>query len=418
MLYKIYEMNFEKFEKKMKWAINKIAKIGNGSLSYKVVGESFVELKIKGKKVPFKLFHIEAEFETPCINGWEFSATICHNHNGNVINVLPSFGRGVPMSYFQAVHTTCEHCNSNRYRKDTFLLYNVEEKTFKQVGRQCLKDFLGYIQPEHYAKLAEFFAGLKDDEIDENDESFSGGHYVIYGNTLEWLAMSKAVVDLFGQYVSKAKAEENNDYSTESRVYEQFDNFKLRVEKLRKLGIKIETIPDSCYGFANEAIEHLKAIEPQNTYEGNLKVITNSEYFDYKFSGYMTSVVSFYQRFLDKREYKARQAKERAKMPISCYCGTIGKREDFTLIVTKSLAFEGYYGITYINLMKDSKGNVFTWSTGKRLHEGSTYLIKGTVKEHSEYKNIKQTTLTRCKVLKEFEAETVEKVETVNCYCQ
>ena len=157
------------------------------------------------------------------------------------------------------------------------------------------------------------------------------------------------------------------------------------------------------YTFANEAIKHLQALEPATTYEGNLKVITNSEYFDYKFTGYMTSVISFYQRFLDKREYKARKAIERSKMPISCYCSTIGKREDFTLTVTKSLGFEGYYGITYINLMKDSKGNVFTWSTGKSLNEGSTYLIKGTVKEHSEYKDTKQTTITRCKVLKKYD---------------
>ena len=35
---------------------------------------------------------------------------------------------------------------------------------------------------------------------------------------------------------------------------------------------------------------------------------------------------------------------------------------------------------------------------GYDIEEGKTYTIKGTVKEHSEYKGTKQTILTRCKI--------------------
>ena len=62
------------------------------------------------------------------------------------------------------------------------------------------------------------------------------------------------------------------------------------------------------------------------------------------------------------------------------------------------------------HIMKDADGNTFTWKTGNTLYiptcdgdfvvanKGDTVVLKGTIKEHSEYKDEKQTVLTRCKV--------------------
>ena len=62
------------------------------------------------------------------------------------------------------------------------------------------------------------------------------------------------------------------------------------------------------------------------------------------------------------------------------------------------------------HIMKDADGNTFTWKTGNTLYiptgdgdfdvanNGDTVVLKGTIKEHSEYKDEKQTVLTRCKV--------------------
>ena len=47
----------------------------------------------------------------------------------------------------------------------------------------------------------------------------------------------------------------------------------------------------------------------------------------------------------------------------------------------------------------DKEGNVYTWGTSARsLDEGVKYHLKGTVKEHTTYRNVCQTALTRCKV--------------------
>ena len=56
----------------------------------------------------------------------------------------------------------------------------------------------------------------------------------------------------------------------------------------------------------------------------------------------------------------------------------------------------------YAHNFKDEHGNVMVWKSGtypEALGEdGKKVLLKGTVKEHSEYKDEKQTVLTRCKV--------------------
>ena len=47
----------------------------------------------------------------------------------------------------------------------------------------------------------------------------------------------------------------------------------------------------------------------------------------------------------------------------------------------------------------DEFGNIYTWITNDRsdLKDGYSYNIKGTIKNHSEYRDEKQTVLTRCR---------------------
>ena len=51
---------------------------------------------------------------------------------------------------------------------------------------------------------------------------------------------------------------------------------------------------------------------------------------------------------------------------------------------------------SYMYLMTDKDGNKYKWSTSKYFNEDEDVKLKGTVKEHAEYKGIKQTVLTRC----------------------
>lgn len=83
--------------------------------------------------------------------------------------------------------------------------------------------------------------------------------------------------------------------------------------------------------------------------------------------------------------------------------GNVGDRLTLTLHVDRALQYEHpAYGRPYmmtssmLYLMSDAAGNVYKWSTTKALTENADVQLRGTVKEHVEYKGIKQTVLTRC----------------------
>ena len=90
------------------------------------------------------------------------------------------------------------------------------------------------------------------------------------------------------------------------------------------------------------------------------------------------------------------------------YVGTIGDKVELELTIKFIRTFESLYyngADTAIIVCEDADGNavVIKTTTSTKLYdsidEENTYTVKGTVKEHSEYKETKQTILTRCKVI-------------------
>lgn len=109
-------------------------------------------------------------------------------------------------------------------------------------------------------------------------------------------------------------------------------------------------------------------------------------------------------------EIKARCLKEFNKLNDvqgSEWIGEVGERIDMELTLSHVASWEQNkycgYGteFMYLYTFKDDKGNELVWKTTcfELCHsEGKKFQIRGTIKEHSEYKGTKQTVLTRCKV--------------------
>lgn len=103
---------------------------------------------------------------------------------------------------------------------------------------------------------------------------------------------------------------------------------------------------------------------------------------------------------------EAEEARIKSLKAISQYVGKVGEKVAFKGTYVKSASWEqkSYvgYGMTtvYIHTFKDADGNVFIWKTqnGVCLNYGENVEVKGTIKAHAEYKDEKQTELTRCKV--------------------
>jgi hypothetical protein len=85
----------------------------------------------------------------------------------------------------------------------------------------------------------------------------------------------------------------------------------------------------------------------------------------------------------------------------SQFQGKIGDRIELKVTVVKMFGIESRFGHSNIHIMRDADMNEYVWITASRAWEaGSEKHIKGTIKDHSTYKNVKQTILTRCSEVK------------------
>lgn len=94
-------------------------------------------------------------------------------------------------------------------------------------------------------------------------------------------------------------------------------------------------------------------------------------------------------------------AKLKAEEPVSMSEYLDGSKViDLPVKLIRRNSFVGKYGLTYIYSFETEEGNRVSWFTAKvlELNEGDKCLISGSIKDRSEYKNVKTTYLTRCKI--------------------
>lgn len=108
----------------------------------------------------------------------------------------------------------------------------------------------------------------------------------------------------------------------------------------------------------------------------------------------------------ERIERERAEAEERARKAISQHIGQVGDKIDLDVTLEKSAwfdvpSFRGFGTDTmHVYTFRDTQGNALVWKTSGCLdiEEGQQVHLKGTIKAHDEYKDEKQTVLTRCKI--------------------
>ena len=84
------------------------------------------------------------------------------------------------------------------------------------------------------------------------------------------------------------------------------------------------------------------------------------------------------------------------------YIGNVGDKISADVCLKNIGGYSTDFGFNNVYTMEDSNGNIFAWHTSScalcDFDIGDSFTIAGKVKNHNEYKGIKQTVLTRCKV--------------------
>lgn len=385
MMYEIFEGNMERLERKLTLIQSKCKKYGC-EFNASIVGEVFKEVKDKvtGEIKTTRFIQVEASGVAK-VNGWEFVATIEHSCPVNVIRAFRTEYE-IPDRYYTSA-PVCEHCNSKRNRKDTYLIRNIETGEFKQVGKSCLKDFTNGLSAEAVARYISWF-----DELIRGQAPTDG--FTPYCDVFEIIQLAVEAVNLYGyQKAYNPYEEESYGQSTRDVVCDVLNDCKGAKKHLEK-GFNVDRKGNK--EKAQAVIDFVASLPNEYGYVSNLKAICSKEYCQSRDLGILVSSVACYDREMRYQEKRAKEQKEQSK---SSWVGATGERITIEEASVKLLtSWETMYGYTYMYQFVDKAGNIYIWKTSNNV-EGETVSLKGTVKAHSDFNGVKQTELTRCKVI-------------------
>lgn len=400
--YFIYEGNLDRLEKKIKTISNKCAKY-NVQFHYEKVGEEFRKVKTDEGTITAKFIEIDIEGVMKH-QDWEFIAVVDHYEVGNIIRQYNTEIQ-IPERYYHT-DAICEHCNTRRRRKFTYLVHNTSTDEWKQVGHSCLNEFTNGLDAEYVAKYLSLF-----NYAVQGEAPYTGVKFERYHNLETYLCYVKETMDLLG-YVSKANAEDRYVPSTREDAFSFYlvhecGSILIKqstLEREAKIGFNvIHAFSEENRQYVKDAINWIRSVSVEDAQDFlfTLKLACWDDYFVFRNIGIVTSLLSVYYRHLKQLEYQEKKNRE-ANNSKSEYQGAVKERITFKAVSIECVySSDSFYGVNYLYKFMDSSENVYMWSTSKSLSDkldATELTITGTVKNHSEYKGVKQTHLTRCKI--------------------
>jgi hypothetical protein len=136
-----------------------------------------------------------------------------------------------------------------------------------------------------------------------------------------------------------------------------------------------------------------------NSYLFNLRQIVDSGYCTMRHFSLLASMIIAYRKYL-------RKGLEKKSEDNSEFVGEIGDKIEIDVKHLRTTSYQSMYGGGFFHLFIDSDGNVYKWSTtksmrnsimGRTVEPGDELCVKGTIKDHEEFRGVKQTVITRCK---------------------
>lgn len=398
MMYLIPTENMESFEKKIA-RIRRKAERAKVDFSYQRLEPVQKETDLPGVTVECVPVMVECKIH---YENWIVIAVLDHHEVGNVIHLVegewkPSAELALP-SRFRTAKSFCEHCNTMRSRNKTVVIYNTQTKQFKQVGTTCLREYTGGIDAEAIAAF---------EEAIKSPEEFLGvsGSSKFFVETKDYLSAVVATMSLYG-FMSKKKAAEineevryNNNIKRVEATCTKAVHLMTNNEKPNEMSNKWHNIYKSkdTEAFVEDALEWIKSYNEPNDFMENLRVICSGSHIKVSDVGFAACLMDLYKRHL---EYEKMRKQREQENEIYRYYGEVGEKVTLNGRLACVTSYSTQFGVMYIYKMIYNSA-IFVWKTSKYLgidDSGEEVNLVGTIKEHSEFRGVKQNMLVRCKV--------------------
>lgn len=408
-IFKVPTFNFDWFQKKMNKLIKSAEKCGCEIPTYET-SETYDIVFKKGTPKEYAVSYqdITVTGIRPSINGFNFIGKVEHLEAGNLLKMMPSYEEQMDLSKYYTGAQTCNHCNTKRKRKDTYLVMKDDSTEVIQVGRSCLKDFIGHASPEYYARLAELDYDLEE-EVSASREGNGIGSREEMLPIRPVLLVATAMIRMHEGYRTSGTHDYN---STSNRTHWYFhgsnsfntrdwDEYKEEVDSFRREEDK---------EYVESVITWGRSLEGKNDFENNMKVLITGEHIHHGNYGIFCYTLQAFSKFETKKaDWQLK--KEADALKKNEYVGELKDRNDFTnLTYDKTRSFEGEWGTTYFHYFEDSEGRSIINKGTKSIEEVTgldydkcsdlKFSLKGTVSDHKEYNGRLSTYINRVKLLK------------------
>lgn len=409
--YLIPEPNVEKFRSKIEKLNKRAKKLGVPALVAADAGvhEERIERKV-GKKVHVTIRRYTKVIltgERPKLNGWTMLGTVEHDTGGDSgMNILRSApGSEIPET-FRTAPNICDHCKTKRRRRDTFII--EKDGQVCQIGRNCLQDFIGDVNPKGIAWYYELWhdpmAKLPGGDNTSKD----------YAPIEDYLAAVHACIREEG-FVSRTTARFNDKVrATAGMAWSVLNPPPKRHGQV----LDLPKILDEDYDAAIEILEWVRgdlASRPNlNGYLANLVAATDGGWMRIKNDGLVASVFRARENDLRGQAEAERRRKEAADRKAKWeaeranekdeFFGTLGEKVERKFKVIKVSERDGDYGRYYSTLLKDEDGRMacLTGSKDPGVEKGDHCTIQAKVKRQDFWDlgedRRRVTVLTRGKV--------------------
>lgn len=363
-----------------------------------------------------KLEMVDLELASPArieLGGWALLGRVDALPDGQALVARTPGTEDVPLPLVSSPYA-CQHCGKARVRNATFLVYNAGGQV-RQVGRNCLRDFLGH-DPSTLLWWHEALAQL-------------AGSLGAYGPAGERLWDTAAVLTLaarvtaHGGFLGRAKANEINAeieekaltrppvISTAAQVTWRLDPPPVGSRERRSRALQIADW-DARYPADEAATELLKAttealasLAPSNEWEANVAAVVTQPRLRSRHFGVAVSAVILGLR----QQEKEAAAHERAAPAPSQHLGVVGDRLVLPAVIGFVREFPGEeWGPRTLVKLEAAEGALLWWASSAPQRPdrdqstlwvvGDEVTITGTVKAHEfdKYDGRAVTVLNRC----------------------
>jgi len=372
----------------LKKLARKAERYGTPTITWTLGTPRFEEFFVEGQKTKLEvtdiiLNHIEA----PKVGNYTFAARLEIVEGGTIIDGIP--GVELP-DHFRHSDGHCEHCNQDRLRKHLFVVQD-DVGNFVQVGRSCLRDYMGTDTPASVAARFSFIRQLRD----FGDEWNFGGRSD--DSALELLAVTSVAIRLWG-WIPKSAPEEAGTPTAFSISPWFYCNLANKHDVATRDQLKAAIRPED-WVMAQDTLDWVAGTDSGDSqYIHNLRLVLGLGAVEPVRRGLACSAVGSYQRHIGKLLAYAKQKEEAVD---SNHIGAEKERlRGLKLRVTAARGVTSEWGESILYKFIDEGGNLFSWfsSNGAELDVNQEVEVDATVKSHNEFRGVKETQLTRTKV--------------------